>query len=197
MANNTISKVIAESIARQLVAKFDIEYNNLSEEIVNYLKPLVLKTIPTEVAELYKKYPQNFKTIRTVILNSNGFHNDSVSFKEPIPIPPNFNYCEYVYDKDLLLPNGKPALSKDNYTHLWKLWEKRKSIAEKKETTRKEICNTLLTLKSYKRIQEHFPEIASYLPTSTQTMALTLNLDKIRETTKCLISEDSKCMKEI
>lgn len=189
MANNTISRAVAESIAEKLVAKFNVEIKELESKRKKYLTDLYIKTLPKEVLETFEKYPNYFNKESSIRFDTHGFRYKYLD-TEPLP------FCNK-NASDLFLPNKKPAITDKDYTYLWDVEVKVNALKEKKSKTYNELISTLLQLKSYKRIQEHFPEIASYLPTNTQTMALTLNLDKIRETTKCLISEDSKCMKQI
>jgi paraquat-inducible protein B len=172
----------AEEAANQICKKLDAQIKKIEDEIKEMLIHLHEKSIPQAVKDVYKKYPEYFKTITRLHASGVG-----ISGKNRISadLTESCSYSHYLElkDKDL-----------DRYT---KLINKRETLQEKRDKTFLEIKNTLLGLGTYKRVQASFPEALKYLPQISGGVTLMHVPEKIRETVSCLISTDEKCLQAI
>lgn len=69
----------------------------------------------------------------------------------------------------------------DIATQVMTLSDKASKLMKKRDTLRKDIQNSLLSLRTYNKVKENFPEAFKYLPDSNISTALTINLSAIRE----------------
>lgn len=163
-----ISQTLATQIAKELTANRLQEIEKLGNEISALVRAEYKKTIPQTVLRLFAKEPSYFRKTTSLRLYGNGFSGKPVSFKEALP--------DSDSDKWETILNVDTELGKK----LAALVNKREKMVEERETLRKEIESALLTLRSFKAIQDNFPEAIPFLPKSNSA-ALIPNLTGIRK----------------
>jgi hypothetical protein len=166
-----ITKQIAEDTAKAMTAEKAKEAAALKLKFQQAVMNIAWERVPQEVQNLYASNITNHKnyivTRREFQLIGYGFDYKWVYVPEPIP----FRDCENVV-----------KLSKEEGDLLWQL-EKTYKTAEKVVSELKlEIQVTLCdTLRTYKKVEEHFPEAFVHLPKLSTSTALSINLDALRQ----------------
>jgi len=161
-----ITKLIATEVAEKLTDKKRLEIVNLKTDLSLVFEGIVLKSIPDEVIKLYKKYPNHFETKRSFQLCGNGFEYQYLGVTKDIP-----------HYKSSFTPNEE-----DSKLLINKLNEI-KDLKKKYDELFKEIEITLFSLRTYKRVEENFPEAFLLLPNKT-TYAVALNISDLRQKIK-------------
>lgn len=116
--------------------------------------------------DCFKKYPKYFETRRSIQLSGNGWNWRSLSLGEQIP----YTGCCFNPDEkdgDFLLK------LKNSYD------QKHKDL----ELLISEIETSLISLRTYKRVEENFPEAFAFLPKKITT-SLSININDIRKKIK-------------
>jgi len=161
-----ITKTIATEVAEKLLSKQALEIKNLRSKLESTFDEIYLKTIPKEVVELFKKYPNYFRTRSGFQLSGNGFDWKSVTSSKELPcINGSFQ------------PNEKDAVI---------LQKSINEIDKKKLEYKKlhsEIETALFGLRTYKRVEENFPEAFIFLPNSISNK-LIVNISDLRNKIK-------------
>ena len=163
---SNISKTQAEEIAVKLTATQQKEYDKARKETQTFFTEKYLATIPEEVKTLFEKYPSYFESRKDFQLQGNGFNWQYVNTLKEVP-------CA----KRTYSPEPKEA------EKLLKLLTVEESKRFELEKLRSEIEIALNSLRTFKRINESFPEASKYLSLKTST-ALAVNLSEIREKLK-------------
>lgn len=163
-----ITKQIASDVANQLLAK-KVKGNNRNwTELSNEVYESVLKTIPKEITELYEKHPSYVRTSQNVRLFGNGFNHENIS------TPRGFPCIDY---SKTYTPTEKEAAD-------WiKLLNDYKDGKDNLRKLSSEIESALYNLKTYKAVQDNFPEAYELLPEKVST-SLSVNLSDIRQKIK-------------
>jgi len=161
-----ITKAIATEVAGKLLSKQVLEIQTLRKELEYKFDEIYLKTIPKEVVELFKKYPNYFYTRRNFQLSGNGFNWKSVSTSKDLPSI-NGSFIPNATDAVILLDAINIIDTKKSEYH--------------KLTS--EIENALFSLRTYKRVQENFPEAFVFLPNSISNK-LVVNISDLRNKIK-------------
>ncbi|MDR6844478.1 hypothetical protein [Flavobacterium granuli] len=160
-----ITKQIAELTAKKLVKpkkeKIDIQKKELKEEV----EKLLLKQIPTDVLTFYKKYPNYTDTSASVEISGNGWNFQRVLLNKELPSP-NKN-------KHQLLPDV------ENASILLKLFNEIKDAEKSVEKLEADLSITIFALRTYKSVEENFPEAFDLLPKIVNN-SLQINLSDIR-----------------
>ena len=157
-----ITKAIATEVAEKLIQKKGLELIELKESLKLKFEDIVLKSIPKEVIDFYKKYPNYVETRQTFLLSGNGFDYKYLYTKNSIP---SF--------KSSFIPNERDAII------LHGLWN---DISNKEKEYKKllsEIEIALFSLRTYKRVKENFPEAFVFLPNSVSNK-LVVNISDLR-----------------
>jgi len=161
-----ITKTIAAEVAEKLLSKQALEIKNLRNKLESTFDEIYLKTIPKEVVELFKKYPNYFKTRNNFHLSGNGFDWKSITAYKSLP------YINYAFQ-----PNEKDSIILHNSIN--KI-DKKKSEYKKLHS---EIEIALFGLRTYKRVEENFPEAFLLLPNKITT-SLAVNISDLRNKIK-------------
>jgi hypothetical protein len=163
-----ITKQIASDVANQLLAK-KVKGNNRNwTELSNEVYESVLKTIPKEITELQEKYPSYVRTSQNVRLFGNGFNHENIN------TPKSFPCTDY---SKTYTPTEKEAAE-------WiKLLNDYKDGKDNLRKLSSEIESALYNLKTYKAVQENFPEAYELLPEKVST-SLSVNISDIRQKIK-------------
>lgn len=161
-----ITKTLAQEVADKMTATrretIRLKKSFYKESIYNEIR----KTIPKDVLDFFEKYPQYTETSQSIRISGNGF-----------------NYEYEVIDKELPSKRGQNFQYTPSEEIAKSLLEKKNEIEKLKietESLRKEIESTIFNLKTYKYVQENFPEAFEYFPTQKITTALSLNISDLR-----------------
>jgi hypothetical protein len=161
-----ITKTIAENVAEKMVAT-RIEAAKLKENIfLELLYDKVKYEIPKDVLSFYEKHQNYFKNGSEVRVSGNGFDYQYFCLDKKLPRKDNYGRIEY-------FPSQKDAKELLSYMDAYQL------VYKEAKELRKEIEVTLFNLRTYKSVQENFPEASEYLP-KIQTTALALNISDLR-----------------
>lgn len=164
----TISKTLAENIAKKLCSKKYNEYQKSVTEKDTTIEKVYIKKIPKDVMAFFNKNPKMIISTSSICINGGGFHYYHATLSKRLPEISRINdelFTQTEKDAFLKLKN-KVDLLKREYTDLLQ-----------------EVTNALLNLKTTKRIAEHFPEAIQYLPTS-EKLELAINITDIRNKIK-------------
>lgn len=160
-----ITKQIASDVAKELVAKKSKENGKVWIELCEKIHKSILKTIPKDLLEISEKYPNYIKGSQVVKIIGNGFNHESINISKTFPCTD----WSRIYTPTE--EEGKEWISLFNKYH-----DERKKISE----LYRDIENCLYNLKTYKAVEENFPEAYKYLPVKIAT-SLSINLSDIRQ----------------
>jgi len=161
-----ITKLIAENVAAKLTEKQDSEIKELKSELSNKFTDIYLKTIPKEVLDFHKKYPEFIETRSNMQISGNGFQYQSLSLNKSFPAK-----------NHIFLPNEKDA--KTLLSLVNEISDKKSEHSKLKQ----EIEVLLFGLRTYTKVNSEFPEATPFLP-KTITSALMVNISDLREKLK-------------
>ncbi len=167
-----ITKQIAENTAKAMTAEKAKEAEALKLEFREIVRAVALKRVPEAVQALYRE--NEFKpyliTREYFALNGHGFSYRGAYTDQEIPWSGKSNALE---------------LSREEGKILWELEKNYKKAEDRVLELRDEIEVALYdTLRTYKKVQEHFPEAFEYLPKLSSSTALSINLDTLRQKIK-------------
>ena len=128
-----------------------------------------MKQLPKDLVEMFRKYPNYFKTESSIHFDGHGFGFTTVPAAERVPQNKQYNAWLSLNEKLAT----KLSVIKKSFD---------KADSESKALKR-DIEAALTGLRSFAQIQKQFPEAVPYLPKSTG-MELMVNLDDIRKKLK-------------
>jgi hypothetical protein len=157
-----ISRTKAENVAYGLTKPLQEQAKRTTNEINAIIQDFVDKNTPKELIEVYKKYPEweNTKTYKKVY---------------GIPL---------YLDVQISWHNGDFRLDEVTADKVTKLLYVKKDINDNIRKTRDEIVNMLVSLKTYNRCKEVFPEAYALLPDAEVKHLPIVQIDQIREKLK-------------
>jgi len=161
-----ITKQIASEVAILLLQKQANEIKSLNKDLETEFTEMVFKKIPVEVLDVFGKFSDYFGTRKSFQLSGNGFNYKWLSASRCLPAK-NASFC----------PDEKEA------KRLLSIINKIDDKSNKYQDLLKEIEVTLFSLRTYKRVEENFPEAFVLLP-KKQTVSLALNLSDLRNKLK-------------
>lgn len=182
-----ISQESAHNTSVKIVEPIKKKIGEVDKEIKELLTEYYQGIIPQEVMKFWKKNSQYMFTVTSIYPKGVGISNSN---SEPINNSPGVS--QYARE-DLLL-------TKEQAVEFNKLIDKRDDLKQKYKAMQKEIEIAILSLGTYKRVVDQFPEVAEFFPESTkQKMQLTVQLAFVREKVKCMVgtTEEKKCMDKI
>lgn len=141
-----ITKQLAEKLTIQLLAKKHEALLKAKKDLSESVRKEYMKLVPKEMQDLFSKYPHSFKTILNVGLIGEGFNFQSVYFDPAPRIAESHSFNMQVQSKTL-----KPK---------WDKWER---LNNEYKNSKEIIYNTILSLRTYAKIGDAFPEIADRL----------------------------------
>jgi len=161
-----ITRQIAENISAELTKKKALEITQLKQNLIDKFTDIYIKSLPKEVIDLHKKYPEYVNARFRLQLSGNGFQYQYIDLLESLPSK-----------NSIFLPSEKDAK-----TLHFLINEVDEKEAEYKNL-QIEISSLLLGLKTYNRVNSEFPEATPFLPKSMST-ALMVNISDLREKLK-------------
>jgi hypothetical protein len=162
-----ITKEIASAVAKELVQPKQEEKMVLQALLKDHLRNYFLTTIPEDVLIEFHKNPNYFNTTHSIRIQGEGITDsyNYYSIGEELP------YSRKT-DRVLLPPKVAAAAVKLIDAIKDKKYEIEKLI--------KEIEVALYNLRTYKNVENEFPEAFKRLPPTPLTTALAINLKDIR-----------------
>ncbi len=162
-----ITKQQAYDAAKSVCAKELKVINDLKAIIDEKKEKLWISYIPAEVLKFFKKYPDYFCTRSSINVN-NSFH---ISLKGSKNLPS---------DKWTITIDPKET------AEIEKLIQREEKLAATYKGHIITIENTLINLKTYKKIEESLPEIAAFLPKGVVTTSLVVPVKEVKEILKMI-----------
>lgn len=160
-----ITKQIAELTAKELVKSKVEKIKILESEFKEKIFQMVLQKIPDDVLKFYKEHPKFIKTNYYVEVSGNGFQYQRIMLDSSFPSKNG--------ERLQLLPDPETAMQ---------LLSRFDQITDMKESVEKlqcELVNAIFNLKTYKSVEENFPEAFLLLP-KIENNLLQINLSDIR-----------------
>lgn len=165
-----ITKELAKMMAGQILTNNAQEVSDAREAYCQAVTDVYKTQIPENVMELFGQYPKWVSITDSVRLEGHGFRHDVVSITESLPCQ---NDDSYVY----LKMNAAIAAK------LVKLKNRHAKLAEAYRILKSNTTNALISLGTYKRISENFPEAVQFLP-KDNNLRVMINYDAIRKQIK-------------
>lgn len=169
-----ISQDTAGSIAMALTKKSYDKYVKSKSFVKQFVTALYVLKMPQIVTDCFNSHSQYFSTTETIYIEGIGFgYNSSVEAVRGLPRNNGGgNNCRLRLNDSEAEELRALISSRDNH---------KKEYEDLKQQTK----NSLIALGTYKKIIEHFPEAAAFLPTTAaKTMALIPDLNKLTEKLK-------------
>ena len=160
-----ITKSIAESTAKKLVKTKREVIASLENQLSNEVQKQITSKIPLDIIQFQEKYPKFITTSSTVIISGNGWNFERVYLNKYLPSP---NSSQFEF-----LPNPKIA------NRLLLIFNEIKDKKTAIEELQNDLENTIFNLRTYKSVQENFPEAYELLPKIANN-SVQLNLSDIR-----------------
>lgn len=166
-----ITKNLAEEVADKMVSPLNQKIKDLCDERSKIAFEAIQKTIPKEVIDCFNRFKSYFNAVYTVTLRD-GSYEKRIS---KVPLFPHGNsYYPYIEtDTETINKIGEIDIVI-------------KSIEEEMSKTRESIISTLLSLRTFKRAKESFPEAYKYMSKyeDGKKTAIALPVDNIMNTLK-------------
>lgn len=176
-----ITKDVAIRVANEMTAPSKEYYTKLVEDYENKVRQLYELTVPKEVADFQKKYPNYLRLTDSIWFSGRGFSFERVYFENNI-----------VSNND---GEAHLVLTDESAKELSRL---SRAVQKAKEAHTKlniETRNALLTLKTYSKIIEKLPEAKPFLPTMISG-ALVVNFDSLRNKLEKQVQSNKQLVKK-
>jgi hypothetical protein len=155
-----ISKDLAWDVAVAVCHKKCSQRDKANKEFKQAVADSYLhENVPLLVTEMYQKIPEFITHSRTLYLKGNGWNTVSVFLNTPIIVKAKTDNIQSVY----YYPSEKESKKLQKLFHVYE------KLKKEYDDLLTETQNTLLTLKTYKRVQEQFPLAYKYLPVKAKT----------------------------
>ena len=165
-----VTKIIAKEVAVLLTKKLKEKADWLEIDLKNSVTSMYKISVPEIVVKISNDMPEWFRYRNTVIVQGNGFSYQHVSTTENV-------ICKADLSYPILTPTPEQAKIlidlKTNFE------DANKNYSE----VLQEIEQALISLRTYKKVEENFPEAFIHLPNKIPT-SLTVNLSDIRNKIK-------------
>lgn len=159
-----ITKVLAEETANKMVKPLEKKISLLQDEQVRIAEEVVRKSIPQEITDCFQKFRSYFSVAHNITL-FNGSYEKRVTGLKGFPSV-NTYYPHIEADREII---GK----------IDKLDIEISAVKNEKAKVYESVVASLLTLRTFKRIKENFPEayrhIACYEDKERTSVALPIN----------------------
>lgn len=160
-----ITKSLAAQAAEQMVKKtVEVKLSSKQKELKSFGDSLIQSKLDKGIREAFLHAPSYFNSNSRAVFVYNGLEHCQVDVST---FP-----SDYSYDKRF-------EVSLSEYKHLVKLKSEVNQLKNSRDVLRSRIESTLLSLVTYKKILEAFPEAAEYLP-SEECTALCYPIEEIR-----------------
>lgn len=182
-----ITQAQAESVAIQLVEKIQKEINKEQKDQQEYITEIYKATIPKEILKVFTKYNEWMLTSNDVYVRGVGLKNNVCqSLTEYLP-----KNCGRYSSPAVDLTNEQADIYVNRKNKI-------DSLVSKKQNTREEIYNLLLSFTTWKKALAAMPELKPYAPQEGGNTGLMIVPQKTREKISCLISTtDNSCIEQL
>ena len=160
---------ISEGVANKLVAKKREEYQALCLAQREYADKLVINQTSAEVMKAFEKFPEYINSQICFKADYPGFGHGSFNTTKNLPCRESSNYID---------------ISEEEAKILLDMIDECKSVRKSIDELYLECKNTLLSLKTFKRVEEFFPEAAKFLPKNSASYLPAVNISKLQEKLK-------------
>ncbi|MBX9886654.1 MAG: hypothetical protein K2Y30_01815 [Flavobacteriaceae bacterium] len=164
-----ITKLIAEATANELVKSKKQELAKQEAEFKKILEHEIAKEVPIAVLEFYKNYKHYVHKTKSVQISGNGWDFKTIYLEKEMP--------SYNGNKIQFTPKEKIA------TKLLSLHDEIESNKKVISKLQDDLESVIFNLRTYKSVQENFPEAFDLLPKIVNN-AIQLNLSDIRNRIK-------------
>lgn len=166
-----ITRTISEKVAEKMVAPIGAKILSLIEERTDLANKSVSDTLPKDLKECFEKYKSTFQKASCATL-CNGRHEVRVDGLSYFPASTTW-YPHVEVGSQIIERIDKLRLKIDK-------------LKEEKEKTYNSIVSTLLSLRTFKRVQEQFSDAYEYLKEyeNVSTSIPSLPIDDILSTIK-------------
>lgn len=158
-----ITKSIAENVAKRLTEKLEEKIKEYQDDLEKIAGNIIKKKIPEIVLEAYELHPNYFYTRKYANLVGNGA-----------------NYEAIYFDKRYPLIDSSFSVSAKETQSLVGRYDTIKKLQKEKSELETSIQEALLALKTYKRVEQEFPEAVQYLPESNSCVAIAIPMKDLR-----------------
>ena len=180
-----ITMAIADDMTERIIQPLVDKKKALEKELSETVTQMAKEDIPKDVMKMWKTNCEWMKSVSSIRLDGNGYSNDDINLSGNIPCVDTSYY------------NNRLNLTPERLKIIDKLWDSIDKAKAAIKQTEAEVYNTLLSLGTTKRVMDQFPEAAPFLPDNGNTMALTVQLESVREKTKCLVSKEKACIDKL
>lgn len=159
---SNITKDLAIRIARDLTSGKEDEIKKLKESLQSQVTDIYLKTIPVEVINFFEKNPSYTQGAHQIRILNTTWDFRYLTIKGKVP-------CS----------GGEARVTFDPKTDgkLLKIQNNIELKQEQLKQLRRKIESGLLSLRTFKRVRENFPEAAEYLPEDKSGVNTSLIVD--------------------
>lgn len=162
-----VTKTLAEEVARKLCEKFNTGIASKKKELEALVTQEAWRRIPDEVTKLFKKDPSFIMSRSQVTLDNDGDMKwQRISFTSPIP-----------YSKS----ETKFALPPKLLKEATKLYKEITTLKRDKKKVNAEIIQAIVALRTYKRVENDFPEAFKFFPKESESLLPSVNLQNLRD----------------
>lgn len=159
-----VTKEIAKAVAKGLTANHRARIEKINGTISAIAVTEILEQTPQEVKDFYVKYP-NYCNARTHVYLQGETLNQIWADVPALP---------WKGDGSTLIVSNEAGAK------IQKLELKKQEIEKSRNTLYKQIEQTMLSLKTFKKVQDVFPEAAEFLPKGEAVYLPVVNLEGIR-----------------
>lgn len=158
------ARIIAEKMCDKKLAAFEKAKLNVSKVVTELRK----KEIPQNVLRFFKKHPGYFQRSTEIRFEGHGLSFTYLTMTESLP-----------YQRNRLL-----HLTSDTANKIKDALKARDKAEEEYKGLKSEISTALLSLRTYKRITEAFPEAAKHLPKPVKYLPPAIPIETIMKKLK-------------
>jgi len=158
-----ITKTIAEQVAKQMVLEKKKALQEKKDSLKNLCTEIYKRQIPKDVLILWDKKSTWLRSTNSVRLNGNGFKYDYQDIEE---MPRTHNrepFLDFQENEAELVLNARNEIQK---------------IISEINSLKSEIEQALLSLLTFKRVSDNFPEAIPFLP-KFENSAIVLDLSNL------------------
>lgn len=165
-----ITKAIAEQVAEKMVKPISERIDSENYYLNEMVKDIAERNIPKNVYDTYKTYPKYFNTTRFVVI-VNGSQLTRINTKEFYPCCG----CGSVLNIECTPEESEKA---------YKIQERIKGLKDEYARTYNSIVDTLLGLRTSKKVKESFPDAYEHIREYEEkvTTAVALPVESIMKT---------------
>lgn len=180
-----ITIAIAEKLAEKLTKPLKDKIAEAENAFCEKATAVFEARVPVEIRKAGEKH-MKWLTTRSeggrITINANGFHKRE------------FKLTREVIFKDSW--SSSFDITKAEAEQIYKLNQEVESAQEKYDDGYRSIRQTLINLRTYKRVQEELPDAYPLLPKAHTVTSLTVVSEPVKNLVACLVSEDKPCLQE-